>query len=55
MSHVWPAERNDFERRFGVTYCRRCGRLVAIDKKPGWKQTRWCRVVRILTRRSLRK
>ena len=51
--HVWPDDvrpLSDFEVRHGITYCRRCGRMLSGDRRPGFVQVKPCRVVRITTR-----
>lgn len=46
LEHV-EGERDAFEQRHGVTYCRRCGRLLTKDSDPDYRQTKPCRVVQV--------
>jgi hypothetical protein len=45
--HVWPEQRDAFETRAGATYCRRCCRMLAADRRPDFVQTSPCRRVPI--------
>lgn len=43
-------DRDDFENRVGMTYCRRCGRPVVNDRFPEKVTKHPCEVVRIAFR-----
>lgn len=46
LEHIVHIERDENETRWGVTYCRRCGRVVVNDKYPD-KEVKPCRKVQI--------
>lgn len=45
--HWHPGERNAHEQKTGLSWCRRCGRLLAADHNPEFKQTKPCQIVKI--------
>lgn len=47
MEHIFPTEKDDFEKKMGVTYYRRCGRVTAKDNDPNFSQKRECQIVKI--------
>lgn len=49
LEHV-PFPRNAFHKKWGITYCRRCGRVLVKDKDPDFVQVKDCQVVRISLR-----
>lgn len=46
LEHVLPANRDPFEQRNGVTYCRRCGSVIVNDHYPD-RVAKPCRKVKI--------
>ena len=47
---VAAGDRDDHEQRWGMTYCRRCGRPVVNDRYPDKVTTRPCEVVKVSLR-----
>jgi hypothetical protein len=49
--HVPPTQRSEFEIKHGITYCRRCGRVVVNDRYPD-KAVKPCERVHVGPRNS---
>lgn len=50
LEHIPPDEtrpRMEFEVAHGISYCRRCGSLIAKDDDPEWRTKKPCRLVRV--------
>lgn len=50
LEHIPPDEtrpRMEFEVMHGISYCRRCGRLMAKDSDPEWTTSKPCQLVRV--------
>jgi hypothetical protein len=55
--HVPPSRdmpRLGVEIKFGISYCRRCGRLIAKDSDPSWVQPKPCQIVKVELRKNER-
>lgn len=46
LEHI-PYARTDWHEKWGVTYCRRCGRVLVKDRDPDFVQAKPCEVIRI--------
>jgi hypothetical protein len=46
----WPKERSAQDDEWGVTWCRRCGRMLVKDRYPDWVQAKPCQIVKVVLR-----
>ncbi len=47
IEHVPSGRALAIEQRHGITYCRRCGRVLVKDSDPSFVQTKPCRAVKV--------